>query len=73
MPVFLADRVRVRHNFLHAGVVGIVNGCELYLHGIVGALMIHSKEWPSRKCIGHIDLNTDASVVSAEGPAKQAV
>ncbi len=46
--------------FLNAGVAGMVEGREIYLHRIVDALMIRINDWPGRTAIGYVDPYTDA-------------
>jgi lipopolysaccharide transport system ATP-binding protein len=58
--------------FLNAGVAGIVNGREIYLHRIVDALMIRVNERPGRTSIGFVDLYTDAQYAAVAESAKKA-
>lgn len=58
--------------FLNAGVAGIVNGREIYLHRIVDALMIRVNERPGRTSSGFVDLYTDARFTPVTESAKKA-
>ena len=58
--------------FLNAGVAGIVNGQEIYLHRIVDALMIRVNDWPGRVATGCVDPYTDAQFTVRQEPANKA-
>jgi lipopolysaccharide transport system ATP-binding protein len=46
--------------FMNAGVVGMVDGREIYLHRIIDALMIRVHDYPGRAGHGHVNLYSDA-------------
>jgi lipopolysaccharide transport system ATP-binding protein len=57
--------------FLNAGVVGMVDGREAYLHRIVDALMIRVSDHAGRVVIGNVNLYTDAQYSERPGSADQ--
>jgi lipopolysaccharide transport system ATP-binding protein len=55
--------------FLNAGVVGMVDGREVYLHRIVDALMIRVSDHAGRVVIGSVNLYGDAQYCATAGAA----